>query len=520
MVPPFPGQPTDILVDISQERVTLPDLEQKPTLKRHRREVINLLEEKPELKINNKSSMNLTESELLKLLINISNTKNESSKLHEASTMESLNSTVKNALTADQFAILRALEQVGLQNSKGLMSQVISCVMSLSFIRCMGIFVWPVITSAVPSLLGLPFGRSTDNGIEGVFGMSMEDLEKELFIRKAEMEHTLLDWYRSLTEAKFETTYGYVKFEGYGDGEIGIKLAGGREGRARIKDHKNLPSILTIISDIMEDVLDTGKSNQEKLKKDNKRRGKDLTFPLDEESERSNNDDNIINMFLEKLRSNVTDDDLKYGNRRFTPEDAYRAFEVLFGSRLKARLANKLESLYENNIEPTYENYAHQEQKPSIHLTPKVKVVPLEVQEKKTNLFDEIQVDQENLNRNKFSEDDTMKSALIIHLPKLEDEIISRKMATSIANLARHIKKENMMQMMPGAGFLITFILQMALAHARATASMASMLSNMAMGTAVFSLVRQTLFGQTTHPKIKYVYDTDVVGPGISWPQG
>uniref|UniRef100_A0A0C9RQ99 YebA_0 protein n=1 Tax=Fopius arisanus TaxID=64838 RepID=A0A0C9RQ99_9HYME len=397
------------------------------------------------------------------------------------------------------------------------MGQVIRCVTGLSFIRCMGIFMWPLITSTVPSLLGiqLPFGRSAQD-TDGLSDVSVEDLEKELFVRKEEMEHTLLDWYKSLTEEKFESTLGLIKFEGYGNGEIGIKFSEARTGRAKIKDHKNLPSILTIISDIMEDVLNTGRGSH-KLSKD-KRKGKGRLLPFDSDPEELKNSENIVNLFLQRLKANKTDGISHLGNHRFNPSDAYQAFELLFGPRLKARLANNLEQLQENKIELNYDNY-HTEGQPAESTSPqRLRVIPLQLQEEKSNLFDEIQHEQDTIDDNKFSNEEITKSPVVIHLPKLDDEIISRKMSDSLTSLARHMNKNNMIRIIPGIGFAVTFILQMALAHARAAASMATMLSNMAMGTAMFSLVRQAMFGQTTHPKIKYVYDTDVHGPGISWP--
>ncbi|XP_028981871.1 uncharacterized protein LOC107036999 [Diachasma alloeum] len=513
VVPAFPGQPTDILVDISQDRVTFPEPKHQP-LERQRREVINLLEDEP-LRIN-EAPLNITESDLLELLVNVTKSNAaESSGPPEESVVQSLNSTIKESLTPQQLAILTMVEKLVVQNSRGVMGQVIRCITGLSFIRCMGIFMWPVITSTVPSLLGiqLPFGRSTQD-TDDLFGVSVEELEKELLDRKEEMEHTLFDWYKSLTQEKFQSTLGFIKFEGYGDGEIGIKFTGAREGRAKIKDHKNLPSILTIISDIMEDVLDTGKGSH-KTSKD-KRKGRGLIFPLNENFERSNNDENIINMFLQRLKTNATDEDLHLGNRRLTPEDAYRAFEVLFGPRLKARLVKKLLQLQENGIDLNDSHNSHEEQQEeSSQSSQRLRVIPLDVQEKKSNLFNEIREEQDNIDANGLTSEENPKSGLIIHLPKLDDEIISRKTSDSLTSLARHMNKNNMFQMIPGIGFAMTFILQMALAHARAAASMATMLSNMAMGTAMFSLVRQAIFGQSNHPKIKYVYDTDGHGPGI-----
>jgi len=46
---------------------------------------------------------------------------------------------------------------------------------------------------------------------------------------------------------------------------------------------------------------------------------------------------------------------------------------------------------------------------------------------------------------------------------------------------------------------------------------MAGMISNMALASAMFGMIRQSIFG-SENPKIKYVYDNDKMGPGITWP--
>lgn len=318
----------------------------------------------------------------------------------------------------------------------------------------------PVIMNMLPSLgLGLPFGRSN------------LDNEDDLIKSKESIENLLLDWYKSLTQDKFSTSFGLLEFQGYGNGEIGVKLSGFRQARARIKDHKNLPSILTIISDIMEDVLDPKPENV-KVKKIKRQR----SLELNSFDEPRSSDDRIIQMLLEKLKANNTNvnADTDDGKKYLTIEDAYRAFEVLFGTKFKGRLLEEEEN-YQSD------NFAEDSKPPT-----------------------------EESNGGK-------KDELIIKLPQLNENIeLARKLTKTVTELSRRMKN-NMMQMGPGVGLAVTFLLQVALAHARAAASVAEVISNMALGSAMFTFMRQTWFAPAQQPKVHYIHNHEPSEAGINW---
>jgi len=519
---------------------------------------------------------NITESDFLQLLVNIS----KSEKILERKPedikeyfVDTLNATVRNSLTADQYEILKLVEGLNEHTAnRGFLSQVVQCVLSLSFIRCMGIFVWPVITNTIPSLIGLPslpalplglFGRSTETEVQHFFGMSTNDFEKELLMRKEYMENIFLDWYKTALEDKFQVDLGFLKLTGYGNGEIGISFSGFREGRAtKIKDNKNLPSILTIISDIMEEVLDQRPDN-EKIKKEKEKKERSLNdvqeanFQLLQESDeyadlkRSINDDQIITMFLDKIKANATDFADGDVSQFLNVENAYNAFSVLFGTRLNKKFASRLKVFTEEH---------HKKDNPEKHTkqtlsTEELKVKPLkgemihelekesmksdeerkrehrtknefrsllneysEKLAKKLEIFTErIEGNENKIKDTESSSDKNIRSELKIQLPRLrEDIVMSRKITSAMTHLGRALKTK-MSNLMPGIGFVITFIIQMVLAHARAAASMAGMISNMALASAMFGMIRQSIFG-SENPKIKYVYDNDKMGPGITWP--
>lgn len=514
---------------------------------------------------------NITESDFLQLLINISKSEKIMEKSSEENPKEyfvdTLNSTIRNSLTADQYEILKRVEDLNERTAeRGFLSQVVRCIVSLSFIRCMGIFVWPVISSAVPSLPSLPafplpglgvLGRSTETEVQNFFGMSTSDFEKELLTKKESMENIFLDWYKTAMEDKFQVDLGFLKLTGYGNGEIGISLGGSREGRAtKLKDNKNLPSILTIISDIMEEVLDQ-RPDHEKLKRDKEKKERSLddvqvaNFQLLQESDeyadikRSINDDQIITMFLDKIKANATDFADGDVAQFLNVENAYNAFSVLFGTRLNEKFVSRLkafteEHLKKDNPEKHMENLSAEE----------LKVVPLKGEityelEKESvendkerekehrarneyrsllNEYSEKLAKQENIenpdNENRIkdesSSDKNIQSELRIHLPHLREDFMSRKVTSAVIHFGRALKMK-MNTLMPGIGFVVTFIIQMALAHARAAASMAGMISNMALASAVFGMLRQSLFG-SENPQVKYVYDNYKTGPGITWP--
>lgn len=515
---------------------------------------------------------NITESDFLQLLVNISKLKvlERPEKNSKEYFVDTLNSTVRTSLTADQYEILKLVEDFNEHTAnRGFMSQVVQCILSLSFIRCVGIFIWPVITSTVPSLLGLqslpfsfPTGRSTETEVQHFFGMSTSDFEKELLTRKESVENIFLDWYKTAMEDKFQVDLGFLKLTGYGNGEVGISFGGFREGRAtKIKDNKNLPSILTIISDIMEEVLDQRPDN-EKIKKDKEKKERSLddvqeaNFQLLQESDeyadikRSINDDQIITMFLDKIKANATDfadgDVAQFLNE----ENAYNAFSVLFGTRLNKTFASRLKVFTEEHVKkdnpekhiknlnaeelkviPSKEEITYELEKESIESDEERKrehraknefrSLLSEYSEKlaKQEISTEKNEDPDNENRIKDTESSSDKnicSELKIQLPRLREDFMSRKITSTVIHLGRALKMK-MSHMMPGIGFVISFLIQMALAHARAAASMAGMISNMALASAIFGMIRQSLFG-SENPQIKYVYDNDKTGPGITWP--
>lgn len=574
--------------DLERQQSLLSESGLSDTLKKHERrqrstdQLLNTYyETEGEIERTSETTMNstfpnITESDFLQLLINISKSEKILERRPEENAKEyfvdTLNHTVRNSLTADQYEILKLVEDLNEHTAnRGFLSRVVQCILSLSFIRCMGIFVWPVITSIVPSLIGLPslpafppglgiLGRATETEVQHFFGMSTNDFEKELLTRKESMENILLNWYKIAMEDKFQIDLGFLKLTGYGNGEIGISFGGSREGRAtKIKDNKNLPSILTIISDIMEEVLDQRPDN-EKLKKDKEKRERSLddvqvaNFQLLQESDeyadikRSINDDQIITMFLDKIKTNATDFADGDVAQFLNAENAYNAFSVLFGTRLNEKFASRLKAFTEEHLKK--DNPEKHMENPSAE---ELKVIPLKGEityefEKESTESDEERKrehraknefrslleyseklakevstekieDPDNENRIKDTEsssDKNIRSELRIQLPRLREDLMSRKITSAVVHFGRALKMK-MNSLMPGIGFVVTFIIQMALAHARAAASMAGMISNMALASAIFGMIRQNLFG-SENPQIKYVYDNYKTGPGITWP--
>lgn len=260
---------------------------------------------------------------------------------------------------------------------------------------------------------------------------------------------------------------------------------------------------------------------------------------------RSINDDQIITMFLDKIKANATD--FADGNvAQFLNEDAYNAFGVLFGTRLNEKFATRLKAFSEEQS---------RKNDPDVHVkelsTEELKVIPLkkemtyDLEKESTESHEERKrehraknelrslldkysdklirdvstemksADNENKIKDTESSDESTRSELRIYLPRLREDVLSRKITSTMVHLGRTLKTK-MSSMLPGIGFIITFLIQMALAHARAAASMAGMISNMAFASAMFGMIRQNLLGD--NPKIKYVYDNDKMGPGITWP--
>ncbi|XP_026671680.1 uncharacterized protein LOC108627584 [Ceratina calcarata] len=573
-VPGYAGQPPGIPLDISGERITSGKRQTEtkdsrpPVAKaRKRRSATGVPSSRYDTEYTSDeiepsaSSVdefpNVTESEYLRMLIKIrERRKSFGANLPKPKryTVDALNSTVRNNLTADQYEILKAVDDLDDQSSgKGIASQVIQCITGLSFIRCVGIFVWPLIVNNLP-LPSFPsfgfFGRSleTENKVQDFFGMSTDSFERELLERRDSIEGFLLDWYRKLVEEKFQMDVGLFKIKGYGNSELGISVSGFREGRgAKIKDNKNLPSILTIISDIMEEVLDQ-RPEGEKPKKDKEKKERSIDdsresyFQFLKDSEeyvdirRSMNDQEIITMFLDRIRANDSDygdDGFKY----FTADDAYNAFEVLFGTKLHDKLgqsspkevdivsldsekdAAELKVLplngrvtYDLEKESARDQENRQREKRAKNFFKSF------LEKRPDKYFKDHHI--ENFEHNKITEErrpEDGRSSLILKLPSLHDEFLSRMVTDSVVRLSRGLKSK-MTQMMPGLGLIFTFLLQTALAHARTAASVAGMLSNVALGSAMFGMVRDSLMGSNDHPKIKYVYDNDKMGPGITWP--
>lgn len=583
------GQPTGIFLDISNEKVQLSDIE-RPLLKsiptdlpkrheRRRRSAEQLsnsyYETSGEIDPTLKPTMddifpNITESEFLRLLINITKNKDTPEKNVAESRKEyfvdTLNATVLNSLTADQYEILKITEDLNEHiANRGFFSRLFYCFLSLSFMKCMGIFIWPMVINNVPSIVGLPFSaptyppslaKSIETEVENYFGMSTGDFEKELLTRKESIENVLLDWYKKAMEEKFQTNWGFLKIRGYGNGEVGISFGGYREGRAtKIKDNKNLPSILTIISDIMEEVLDQ-RPDSEKLKKEKEKRERSLDdmqeadFQFLKESDeyadikRSINDDQIIKMFLDKIKANATD--FADGNvAQFLNEDAYNAFGVLFGTRLNEKFTTRLKAFSEEHLKKNVPDDHVKELSGTEELIPLKEEVAYDFEKESTesqeeqkrehraknelrsllNMYSDKLVksvstdmiespDNENKIRESSSDENT-RTELRIYLPRLREDVLSRKITSTMIHLGRAMKTK-MSNILPGIGFIITFFIQMALAHARAAASIAGMISNIAFASAIFGMIRQNVLGD--NPKIKYVYDNDKVGPGITWP--
>lgn len=597
VIPKYLGQSSDILIDISKEKIQLSDIRQQKdslskfvpvdlSLKKHERkkrnadqllnsyyEIDEEIEPISETMINN-TFPNITESEFLQLLVNISNSKkalkNKPPESPKEYFVDTLNSTIKNSLTADQYEILKMVEDFNEHTAnRGFMTQVAQCILSLSFIRCVGIFVWPMIVNAVPSLIGLPslpslpslpglgfLGRSIETEVERFFGMSTNNFEKELLMRKESMENILLDWYKKAMEDKFQTNLGFLTIKGYGNGELGISFSGFREGRAtKIKDNKNLPSILTIISDIMEEVLDQRPDN-EKIKKEKEKRERslvdvqetDFQFLKDSDEyadiKRSINDDQIITMFLDKIKANATD--FADGNvaQFLNAEDAYNAFGELFGTRLNEKFADRLKIFTEENLKKNPEAHVTELNAEELKVIPLKGEVAYDLEKEFTESHEErkrehraknefrsffdkysdklvkkLETTEDLANKNKIKISEPFldrKTELRIQLPRLREDIMSRKITSAMIHLGRALKMK-MSTMMPGIGFIISFLIQTALAHARAAASIAGMISNMALASAMFGMLRQNLFGDENQ-KIKYVYDNDKTGPGITWP--
>ena len=540
---------------------------------RHKRNVDDLLDSYSDsIPDNKKNSVprrippkltfpNITETELLQILVHIANrerTSGNGNVFINEYFVDLLNDTEKALITADQYEILKLVQGLNSETAKaGFMSRVVQCIRSLSFIRCIGIFVWPMIVSNLPSL---PFTRDSRSGeeleIQKLFGISPAEFEMELINRKEHMESNFVQWYKSLIENKFETNIGPLKVKGHGDGELSIFFSGYREGRlSKIKDNKNLPSILTIISDVIEEVFDT-KPNKTKNKKENSRKDKrnrslrdhresNFEMPLKNSNDRENNkrsvkDDQVINMLLDRLRPSTPDfEEEKDMKHYFHLEDAYTAFQVLFGPKVTEKIANHI-SIDTENVRHFEENFADSKLVDELVSTPfksqeegqikKLKVPSSRSRETykvdnskrsyseknllSTDKFHKLQnymveYIQKYLNANKKK----VQTGLTIKLPKLADDIVGRKITSNFDNIGRSLKTK-MKQMMPAAGLAVSFVAQLILAHANAAASVAGLLSNMALGSAVVSMVRDMVFTPNSSPNIKVIYETDA---GIPW---
>jgi hypothetical protein len=507
----------------------------------------------------NLSFMNITESELLQILIDISTIKNE-----KISTNDNLfNETEEVSITRDQYKILKLIQHLNFKTSKsGYMSQLIQCIRSLSFLRCIGIFVWSIISSNLPPL---PFHSSVNRNnraiveeyeIKELFGVSSSEFKNELETRKDRIESNLIQLYKNITQEKLEINIAPLKIKGDGNGELIITFLNFQEARLlKFKDN-NLSNILNIISETIEKVFDS-KLNKIKNTKQNSRKSKRnhnihdfeesnfekylRNFNSHEYIERTINNDQIINILLEKLQSITTNIENKNIRWYFNFDDAHTAFELLFGSKVLEEIVNQLKFFFSNNFinlkksnEKTIPNH-------------KLKLMTLEVRKynliKKLNLqslrnqalhvfetssskssgYRGVSLVAEILSlletyfinyTTKYLQEGTIPSELIVRLPGLNDNLI-RKEFININGIGK-ILKTRMNQMMPTVGLAISFIVQLVLTHAKAAASVAGLISNMALGSAVFGMTRDMLFGSNNHPKIKYIYDTEKYDTDIS----
>lgn len=554
-IPTYAGQPNANFVDLSGEKINLENTKSKK-MERRKRSTTYLLDSYPEDNPDKKtvrknlSKMtfpNITDTELLQILIEIKKSKVDQFRKTQSAKkyfIDDLHEEEKKILTANEVEILKLVEDLYPEASRGVMGQLWQCIRGFSLIRCAGVFIWPMITNTVPSLVlgsmisNLPtfglLGRSeTETQVEEFFGITANQFEKDLMEKKHEFEDVLLNWYKSLMQEKFETSIGFLKIKGHGNGELGISLTGYREGRAKvIKDNKNLPSILTIISDIMEDVLEP-KPNSNRNRKDPKR-GKSLKFDEnnyqtlvdakeDSKSEITMKDDRVLAALLEKIKTNDTADTKENSEKYFNIQNAYKAFELLFGTRFASQI-EKLKSFSEEHLRSFITRNMDEE----IPIEDELKIIPYEVKEK--FLEDQLKIipllSNQNFDKSEKSRDQEKvkkdnhrkkhRNELSIELPRLNDIVISKKVTNNVVNMARNIKTK-MMQMMPGIGMAVSFLLQVVIAHARTAASVASLMSNIALGMGVVSMIRDTLFGQ--NPKVKYVYDTETNDPSVSWPK-
>lgn len=395
--------------------------------------------------------------------------------------VDTLNETERKSLTRNQYEILKVVEDLSPESGRAsFMNQVVRCIRSLSFVRCVGIFVWPVIQPNLPK-----FSTKTNE----FFGLTGDEFENELMIRKNSIETNFVAWYKSLSEEEFDFQMGPFKFEGHGDGKMGINfLSGYREGRstdAKKSSNKKIPSILTAIKTFLEEFFDpiSDKSRREVFKKDRS---------LDIKSK----DDQIINMLIDKIRSKSDAKDHRVDERNFSSmDDAYSAFQVLFGPKyLKLSRRN-------NDFE----------------------VLPLQRSRRTSRSVDQDSKQEKYSFRNLIADYVNKhlrksQTGLTIRLPKLNDEIVSRKTSDALMTLGRGMKNK-LTAAVPAAGMAMSFVIQLALAHAKAAASVAGMLSNMALAAAMIGMVRDMIMGTTTdNPKVKYVYDTEKYDTGISWP--
>lgn len=513
---------------------------------------------------------NLTETELLEILAYLSKHNNNQnagkvSIKFDKYFVDSLNDTEKALITADQYEILKLVQGLSTETAKAnFMWQLFRCIRSLSFIRCVGIFVWPVIVNNFPSPFRLPSNRNSraeeEMQIEEILGMSPSDFESELVNRKKQIESNFIEWYKSLTGDKFEANMGPLKVKGHGDGELTVTFSGFREGRfAKIKDNKSLPSILTIISDVIEEVFENKpektKNKKESPKKEKRSRSlhnleesnlQELLRHKNDEnnSKRLAKDDVIINMLLEKLKPSVGNIKNSEIDHFFDIGNAYRAFQMLFGPKVSDKITNELKLMSDKN-------HINQHEYDELKAIDELELVSLEAQEK--NLEDklktakprgramyefeddvngtsisrkEIQIKERLSKFKSYLADYVQKfyslskkkvqTGLTLRLPKLNDKLVGRRTSSSLSTLSRDLKSK-MGQMMPAAGVAVSFLTHLALAHAKAAASVAGLLSNMALGSAMLGLLRDMIFGANAEPKVKYVYENEKHDTSVPW---
>lgn len=566
VIPPYPGQPPISFISLlSTEKAdgdamlssSKQDIKHNGSIRRFRREIVEQLNiqkeenEKEENKAEEKKeengedaasfrklaeklpALNLTESELLRVLVHVMKNKDNSStdlkNDNKEYYVDRIEPNLRNNLTADQYEILKIVEQLNPSTSKaGFMSRVVQCIRSLSFLRCAGIFIWPMVANNLPQLPSLPsfptlssvgsfLGRSYENrDTQNLFGLNAREFENQLLERKNFTEKLLLEWYETLLTDKFETNLGLIKVRSYGNQKLGITFSDSRNGRSNNnKSRRNIPQLLMLVNEIIAEIssdpttdkLSAHASNNLRSFK-NILRKSTRQIDLSKLEAHVEIEDTEFKAFLNKFRYNLTtyNESINGMVKFLDVKDAYKAFDVLFGTSLTQKVMSKLKSL-KNKEDPKIVSLQEQEKL----IEDELKVMKLNDEE----TYDVIPGEDGR----RIKKEDSTSNAITMSLPLLNETLTLNKETKTMIAVARKMESSSAMEAMPAIGLAVSWFIQMFLAHARAAASVATLLSNMAMGTAMFGMVRQSLFPTSDNPKIKYVYDNVESGPGITWPR-